>query len=123
MVTGPFPKWLADSMADMLEADASESIIYRRGGNTKTIQAVHPQVSDDVVEESGAVVTIRSRDFIFAASDLILNSLEEKPKRGDAIEWDGNVYEVLPVDGSTLWEWHGSDKNQIIVHTQEVKAS
>ena len=123
MVSGPFTEWISDSLADMLKADEGESVVYRRGANTVTIQAVHPQKSDDIVDESGVVVTVRSRDFILFSADLVLNGLVEKPKRGDTIEWDGGVYEVLPVDGSTLWEWWDSHHKQIIIHTQEVKAS
>ena len=121
MVTGPFDKWISDSLADMQKADTSEPVVYRRGAYSVTIQAVHPQRSDDVLTESGVVVTVRSRDFKFFSDDLVLNGLVEKPERGDTIEWGGGVYEALPVDGSTLWEWWDSHHKQIIVHTQEVK--
>jgi len=123
MVAGPFDKWISDSLADMQKAETSESIVYRRVANSVTIQAIHPQQSDDVVTEEGAVVTVRSRDFIFFSADLILNGLKEKPKRGDKIEWNGSVYEVLPVDGLTVWEHWGDHQKQIIVHTQEVTVS
>lgn len=109
-------------MANMLKADTSEPIVYRRGAKTVTIDMVHPQNSDQVIDEQGFVVTVRSRDFIFLTADLILTGIEEKPQRGDQIEWDGGTYEVLPVSGGNLWEWTGNHHIQIKVHTQEVKA-
>ena len=111
--------WLADQQKEF----ASQSVLYRRGANTVTIQAMPPQQRVDVADEQGAIVTSRSRDFIFLAADLVLNGLVEKPKRADRIEWGGNVYEVLPVNGDVLWEWSDHYDKQLIVHTQEVKAA
>ena len=111
--------WLADKQKEF----ASQSVIYRRGANSVTIQAMPPQQSVDVADEQGGIVTSRSREFIFLAADLILNGLVEKPKRADLLEWNGNVYEALPVNDDVIWEWADSYYNQIIVHTQEVKAS
>lgn len=125
------PKTMAEYFQDMgnsyLADEQKEHLgtpsIYRHGADSVEIKSMHPQQRDDVSDEQGGVVTSRSRDFIFLAADLILNGIEQKPQRGDRIEWNGSVYEVLPVNGDVMFEYSGGETYQIIVHTQEVKAA
>ncbi len=111
----------SDWLADKQNSFASQSVVYKRGANSVTIQAM-PTQTNLVIDQEGVIVNVVSRDFIFLAADLILNGVLEEPQRGDRITWEGSEYNVSPVDGEKLWKWNDNFKKQLRVQTQEVKS-
>ncbi len=119
--TDHLPDFGSGWLVDKQKASTSQSVVYKRGANSVTIQARTEQ-AESVLEQEGVIVNVVSRDFIFLAADLILNSVLEEPKRGDRITWGGSEYDVFPVDGEKVWRWSDNFKKQIRVQTQEVKS-
>lgn len=89
-------QWLAEK----LKAHASRPIVYRRGSDEVTVEAI---VGRTLLKLDGGYGGVRmewtDRDFLIAAEDLILGGQRTLPKRGDQIREtrDGKtlVYEVL----------------------------
>ncbi len=87
-------------------------IIYRRDTSNVRIEATFGKSEFTVETTDGVLIEQSDRDFIFAASALVLNGTLATPERGDRIETgDGTVYEVLPMDGRQCYRSFGSDSS------------
>lgn len=85
-----------------MEAAASEAVRYLRGpaviseGMSATLAA--PDV--ETVTEGGATIIGRQFTWRVKRSELRVENVEDKPRRGDRIEWDFggkvHVFEVVP---------------------------
>jgi len=111
-------------LAEKLKAHASTPVLYRRGAEEVTVQAVIGRTLLKLDDGYGGVrVTWTDRDFVIAAQDLILGGNVTLPQRGDRIEQtiDGvtHVFEVAAPGGEPEWRW--SDPHQIMLRIHTVK--
>lgn len=112
--------WLTEELL----AHASRPVVYQRGTDTVTVNAVVGRtllkLSDDY---GGVTMQWTDRDFLIAAEDLVLGE-KTLPQRGDQIretrEGKTLVYEVLAPGSEPEWRW--SDPNHMLlrIHTKQV---
>lgn len=115
-------------LSGVMKAHVSTSITYRRGQNSVTISnATIGRSSSDVIDQTQMLVKKESCDFIFDASQLVLNSVIVQPQEGDLITrtmgsetW---TYEVMPLLPRTPpWVYADAPYNQRLrVQTGKVK--
>lgn len=111
-------------LSAQLKAGASQQVVYRRGTESVTVNAVVGKSLLKLDDGYGGVrVTWTDRDFVIAAQDLILGGNVTLPQRGDRIEQtiDGvtHVFEVAAPGGEPEWRW--SDPHQIMLRIHTVK--
>lgn len=81
------------------------SVRYRRGPGqvSGTITAIVGETEYEDVDEQGIVISGKSRDYLIAAADLVINDIAVTPQNGDEIlETVGSqtfVYEVSRIPG------------------------
>lgn len=112
----------AERLAARLKAATGESLVYRRGNNS--IDDLTGTVGETEHEDSSTEMVIhliKSVDFIVTAADLVIDDEQTTPQKGDQIEWDGGLYEVLP-HGDQKQTWRPSDPfgTVIRIHTKEI---
>jgi hypothetical protein len=112
-------------LASQLKEHASQTVTYRRGGSSVVVQATIGRTEFESTSDDGATILVsRSRDFLVAASDLVLSGNEVVPQRGDTIEEVVGattvVHEVAPPSSAVpAWEWSGALRNVRRIHTKE----
>ncbi len=113
--------WLAGKMA----SHAATTIVYSRGADSVTITETTVgktmfRISDP---HSFAIIYERSRDYKFAAADLVLAGSEVLPEIGDEIrETQGDttyVYVVTSLNGEPPFRWADKYRSRLRVHTLE----
>lgn len=76
------------------------------------------------IDASGAVVTIRSQDYLILAELYDFGDGPVEPARGDKVirsQADGDhTYELLDVPGAPSWRWSDSYQQRLRLHTKEV---
>ena len=106
-------------LANKLKAHASQEVIYKRGADSASICASFGKTDYKVEDDSGFQIGGQVTDFLFDASDLIIDGLLTVPKAGDQIEVDGRTYEALFIkDG--YWRYSDPFGKIIRLHTKEV---
>lgn len=75
-------KALAKSMRD----NAGTAIVYRRGADSLSLNAVRGRSEFEVVDPSGATFHVQTVDWIIRAEDLVIDGARVEPERGDTIE-------------------------------------
>jgi len=114
-------------LAGVLRTHASQSITYRRGTDSVSIDATIGKTQWEAVSVHGILVEeTESRDFLFSPSELVLGGQIVEPLRGDTIEeaqTDGttHTYEVMPF-GADQRHFRYSDGRRTLlrVHTKLV---
>jgi len=103
----------------MIRGGIGESITYSRGDDEVTVTAVIGRSTYEVDSLDGVFTEIAAVDFLVKASDLVLDSQEVQPARGDSITWGTRLFEVL---GGAVPPSHPSDPQgqTVRVHTKEV---
>lgn len=114
-------QWLAAK----LKAHASRPVIYRRGTDEVTVQAIVGRTLLKLSDGYGGVrMEWTDRDFLIAAEDLILGGQKTLPQRGDQIrETAGGktlVYEVLAPGGEPEWRWSDPHRRLVRIHTKQI---
>jgi hypothetical protein len=108
-------------LAARLKSRSGESLVYRRGGNSVNLTGT---VGENEHEDSSVEMVIhliKSVDFIITAADLVIDSELTTPQKGDLIEGDGDVYEVLPHgEQKQTWRYSGPFKTVIRIHTKKI---
>jgi len=85
----------ASWLAEQLQENASEAVIYRRGSDSVPVQAtLGSQLLRSTDRQGFTKMERTERDFIIRAADLILSGQLVKPQRGDIVD-------ILDPDGST----------------------
>ncbi|WP_460182247.1 hypothetical protein [Thermopirellula anaerolimosa] len=112
-------------LAEKLKAHASRPIVYRRGADEVTVQAIVGRTLLKLDDGYGGVrMEWTDRDFLIAADDLILAGRRTLPKRGDQIRenQDGKtlVYEVLAPAGQPEWRWSDPHRKLLRIHTKQI---
>jgi len=108
-----------DFLGQKLKAYASETVVYKRGLDSVSIQATFGKTNCHIEDESGLKVGGHVIDFLFAAQDLVINGSQTTPQAGDQIVFNSNSYEAffLP-DG--CWRYSDPYGTIIRLHTKEI---
>lgn len=114
--------WLAES----LKKHAARPVVYRRGRDEVTVQAIIGHTLLKLDDGYGGVrVVWTDRDFLIAAEDLVLAGRRILPQRGDEIREASNgktvVYEVLAPGGEPEWRWSDPYQKILRIHTKCVR--
>lgn len=96
-----FAKRGSQWLADKIEEQVSDLLIYSRGSLAVPIQMSRNKTPFEITDLNGVMIPVESYDFVFKASSLVLDSIIEKPLPGDRIlETRGSeihAYEVKPL--------------------------
>lgn len=110
--------WLSSQMASA----SGKTVRYARASNFVILNAVVGRTTFDVQDSDGMIVKWTSRDFLIEASALVLARAAVTPQQGDTItEYDGHktyVHEVNAPTGAQAWEWCGTDRLRMRIHTR-----
>ncbi|GAB6184516.1 hypothetical protein [Thermopirellula anaerolimosa] len=112
-------------LAERLKVHASRPVIYRRGTDETTVQAIVGRTLLKLDDGYGGVrMEWTDRDFLIAADDLILAGQKALPRRGDQIrETTGGktlVYEVLAPGSEPEWRWSDPHRRLLRIHTKQI---
>jgi len=113
--------WLAES----LKRYAARSVVYRRGTDEVTVQAIIGRTVLKLDDGYGGVrIVWTDRDFLIAAEDLVLAGRRILPQRGDEIRETSNgrtvVYEVLAPGREPEWRWSDPYQKILRIHTKRI---
>jgi hypothetical protein len=106
-------------LADKLKANASETVVYKRGADSVNICASFGKTDYRIEDESGFQIGGQVTDFLFDAADLIIDGLLTVPKAGDRVEVDGRTYEALFINDG-CWRYSDPFGKMIRLHTKEI---
>ena len=112
-------------LAEKLKAHASRQVVYRRGADEVTVQAIIGRTLLKLDDGYGGVrMEWTDRDFVIAADDLVLGGEKTLPQRGDQVREtvDGQtlVYEVLAPGSEPEWRWSDPHRRLLRIHTKQV---
>ena len=111
-------EWLAQQQA----AHLSRSITYRRGGASVDLVAMVGRWEYEEAAFDGGIVRMECRDYLIAASDLILADAVTLPASGDVIEEvAGGVrysYEVMAISGEGPYRYE-NNRATLRIHVKE----
>ena len=112
-------------LAERLKAHASRPVIYRRGADAVTVQAIVGRTLLKLDDGYGGVrMEWTDRDFLIAADDLILGGQKTLPRRGDQIRETAAsktlVYEVLAPGSEPEWRWSNPHRRLLRIHTKQI---
>lgn len=114
-------QWLAGK----LKAFAAKPVVYRRGNSDVTVSATVGRTLLKLQDGLGGVrMEWTDRDFLIAATDLVMNGIPVLPERGDQIrETQGSrtfVYEVMAPGQEPPWRWSDEFRVLLRIHTKQV---
>ena len=112
-------------LTEKLKAHASRAVVYRRGADEVTVQAIIGRTLLKLDDGYGGVrMEWTDRDFLIATDDLVLGGQRTLPKRGDRIlETDGSqiwVYDVLAPGNEPEWRYADPHQQMYRIHTKQV---
>lgn len=103
-----------------LRAIGGEVLTYRRGNDTiDGLIAVPVNTRHDDFDEEQTVLTARERDWIVWAGDLAIGGQQLLPQRGDEIQWNDRLFQVLPRAGDRCYRHTDQTLQQLRVYTVE----
>ena len=71
----------------------------------------------EMVNDYDGYTELKVVDFLLNPDDMVLGGEKIIPRRGDQIEYNGEVFDILPGNNSTMWRWSDSRKTWYRVHT------
>jgi hypothetical protein len=105
----------------------SRAVTYRRGSLSVEVLATVGATGFEADDGSGIVVEMEARDYLIAASDLVLDGEKTLPERGDEIVEivDGvtRVYEVMDLGPEKHAVACDPDGRTLRIHTKLVRRS
>jgi hypothetical protein len=111
----------AEWLNDQRQAHLARTVTYRRGGLSVQLSATRGQTVFRLADGYGATVRTVQRDYLVAASDLILDGAVTLPIRGDQIVDDTEVYEVMgPGSNEPDWRFADPDRLALRIHVKHV---
>lgn len=114
--------WLTGQLA----ANASQSVIYRRGGAEATVRATVGQKLLRLQDLDGGIrMEWTDLDLCIPAADLVVNGVPIEPERGDEVRVtraDGVVetFEVHAFGNEPPWRWSDPHRSMARVHLKLV---
>lgn len=110
--------WLIDQLAE----HASNTVSYRRGGQSVSLAATKCPVRSETDEEFG-ILLIGECDWIIKASVLILGGATVEPQKNDLIvESDGQEWQVLGGSGEDVFRPLEPHRQAFRIHTKRISA-
>ena len=112
-------------LAGQLQSHAGQTVTYSRSGASVEVTATVGQSEYEASDVENYHTTIKMRDYIVNAADLVINGSAIKPQRGDQIrqvvDGETKVYEVLP-PSSNSDVYENRDGREVIyrIHTKLV---
>lgn len=123
---------LADALAwhrEQLETHASQTVVYRRGEFQAEIAVTYGSRNSAAEYAANTLrVETQQRDFLIAASSLVIDGEQTTPRGGlDQIEVTENgvtrIYRVLALADGPAWDWDNDYRQLMVVHTKAVGES
>lgn len=108
-----------EAHAERLMDAAGECITYCRGVSKVTLYAALGESIGESVDADGITVTVRSRDFIIKAEELVLDGAQTEPQRNDLIVWGERSFRVLPDIGLPRHRDSDPHGNMLRIFTKE----
>lgn len=103
---------------------ASATILYRRGQATVELSAAIAQSARSYQSGDGVYNRIVARDYLVAASALILGAVTVLPENGDLIRetigGDVQHYRVAPLGDEPCWSYLDPQQTVLRIHTVRV---
>jgi len=109
-----------------LPSAAGGSIVYSRNAETVTLSAAYGRTEFSVETVDGVRVEYSDRDFIVAASTLLLSGVAVIPQRGDRVavlDGDGTPvehFEVLAPASMPPYRFSDSGRQVLRIHTKRL---
>lgn len=101
-----------------LNTAAGGAAVYVRASFRIRVPVVLGQtVFSDEQADLDSYADIKSVDFLIAPSDLKLGNDLLEPQRGDRIEYDGEIFDLMAGTGGSAWSWSDSRKTFYRLHT------
>jgi hypothetical protein len=114
----------ASWLGDMRTAHLSHPVTYCRGEDSVEVAATVGRTVFEIDDGSGAVERFESRDFLIAASALVLDGTATLPRPGDKVKEPAGgklvVYEVMAPGKEPCWRWSDPFRRTVRVHTKQV---
>lgn len=110
--------WLGEKLA----TSESVSVTYTRGPSSTTINATLGSQLLRITDTNGRTRVQRpDQDFMFNATELVLNGVQVEPAEGDYVtKADGSRYDVRPpAPGEAAWRYCDPQHVRIRVHTKK----
>lgn len=106
-------------------AVGGQTLKLQRGDvTTKCLPCGLGTTTFETLSADGAIVTVRSRDFLILTELYDFGDGPVEPERGDKVirtEDDGDhTYELLDIANQPSWRWSDPYKQRIRVHTKEI---
>jgi hypothetical protein len=115
---------LAVAMRAAAKADGSEVKLQRGEVTTDCVSALRGNSAFETIDSSGAVLTVRSRDFLIEPAHYDFGDGPVEPARGDLVieeQDDGeHTYELLDLPGQPSWRWSDQFRARFRLHTKEI---
>lgn len=103
---------------------AGVTIAYLRGGESIELTARVGRSFHTQTDQGGFVTRIEVRDYLLAASELVIGGSQVEPAAGDLIqEAVGDTtftYELLPIDNEREWRYSDTTRTELRIHTKRV---
>jgi hypothetical protein len=111
-------------LGDMRAAHLSHPVTYCRGYDSVEVAATVGRTVFEIDDGSGAVERFESRDFLIAASALVLGGAATLPRPGDKVKEPAGgklvVYEVMAPGKEPCWRWSDPFRKTLRVHTKQI---
>jgi len=98
---------------------AGVEVVFVRGNIRVTLTATigstdwQEQASGDVYQ------SLKSVDFIVNPTELKIGGNLAEPSRGDAIEYQGEMYYLVPTNNGAFWSWSDGFRTFYRIHTSK----
>jgi len=110
-------------LAGVFADHVSVTVTYSRSGSSLGGISATISVSRYDVEQDGMVTAWEIREYLVAATSLVLDGVQIAPQVGDRMtQGADDVYEVLDVPGQGCWQWADGMSNVRQIHTKRVGA-
>lgn len=112
-----------------LKATNGVSVVYSKGPGqvSGAITAIVGETEFEDVDEQGIVISGKSRDYLIAADELLINSVQVAPENGDTIvETVGSttfVYEVSRIPGGKHFQPSDPYGARLRIHTKLMRTA
>jgi len=113
-----------DWLEEQRRTHLSRNVTYRRGSSTAQVLATVGATRFEADDGSGIVVEMEARDYLIAAADLVLDSAQVLPERGDEIvevrDGINYVYEVMDLGSEKHFVTCDPAGRTLRIHTKHV---
>ncbi len=112
-------------LTDRLQTTLGQPVIYKRGTSAIAVCATMGSTLLKIQDLDGNIRMERTdKDFIFKASDLVIDAVQVTPERGDIVKQRKNgtlyTYEIGASGGEPPWRWSDSFFTRIRAHAKLV---